>query len=77
MVFRDVNLHPYSAGVRDVKRHRWFAGLDWIKLERKAVRAPIIPHLRGTGATRPIQYTDCVRTTWFTFPNIGRLLCAF
>lgn len=34
------------AGSRDVKRHRWFAKLDWNALERKALPAPIVPQLR-------------------------------
>ena len=29
-----------------MKQHRWFAKMDWNMLERKAVKAPIVPRVR-------------------------------
>lgn len=34
-------------GAGDVKGHRFFRGLDWEALTRKAVRPPWVPPLRG------------------------------
>ncbi|OBZ81504.1 cAMP-dependent protein kinase catalytic subunit beta, partial [Choanephora cucurbitarum] len=38
-------------GSEDVKRHKWFRGVDWIGLLDKNVRAPIIPHYPHPGDT--------------------------
>ncbi|KNC98853.1 AGC/PKA protein kinase [Spizellomyces punctatus DAOM BR117] len=38
-------------GVSDIKRHKWFAGIDWEKLRNLQVQAPYIPPLRGEGDT--------------------------
>ncbi|GAA6030574.1 hypothetical protein JCM8097_006215 [Rhodosporidiobolus ruineniae] len=33
-----------KGGAQDVKNHPWFEGVDWAAVERKEIRAPIIPH---------------------------------
>jgi len=38
-------------GAGDVKAHRFFRGLDWEALTRKAVRPPWVPSLRGATDT--------------------------
>ncbi|KAK4691616.1 hypothetical protein P7C70_g9312, partial [Phenoliferia sp. Uapishka_3] len=38
-------------GAMDIKNHRWFEGVDWDLLERKAIRAPIIPQTSTPGDT--------------------------
>ncbi|KAI9099282.1 kinase-like domain-containing protein [Phlyctochytrium arcticum] len=38
-------------GVNDIKRHKWFAGIDWEKLRALQVQAPYIPPLKGEGDT--------------------------
>ncbi|KAI8925499.1 kinase-like domain-containing protein [Entophlyctis helioformis] len=36
-------------GVQDIKRHKWFAGVDWDKLKNLEIQAPYIPPLKGDG----------------------------
>ena len=38
-------------GVQDIKRHKWFAGLDWDKLKSLEVPAPYIPKVSHDGDT--------------------------
>lgn len=45
-------------GWRDVKRHRWFAQIDWAKLERKEVPAPWVPSLKDNGDVRYFERYD-------------------
>ncbi|EIN07692.1 kinase-like protein [Punctularia strigosozonata HHB-11173 SS5] len=37
---------------QDVLDHAWFRGVDWDALERREIRAPIIPHTSGVEDTR-------------------------
>ncbi|KAI3653487.1 hypothetical protein MP228_001434 [Amoeboaphelidium protococcarum] len=36
-------------GSEDIKRHKWFADMDWNKLLRKEISAPHIPHVKHPG----------------------------
>ncbi|KAI9300415.1 kinase-like domain-containing protein [Cunninghamella echinulata] len=46
-------------GSEDVKRHKWFRGVDWIGLLEKTVRPPIIPQYRHPGDTNNFEkYAD-------------------
>ncbi|KAI8971104.1 camp-dependent protein kinase 1 [Pilobolus umbonatus] len=38
-------------GADDIKDHRWFSSIDYIKLANRQVRAPYIPTIRGEGDT--------------------------
>ncbi|KAL8283526.1 hypothetical protein RQP46_005629 [Phenoliferia psychrophenolica] len=38
-------------GAEDIKNHRWFEGVDWDLVERKAIKAPIIPQTSTPGDT--------------------------
>lgn len=38
-------------GVKDIKQHKWFAGLDWAKLVALEIPAVYIPPLKGPGDT--------------------------
>ncbi|KAL2912746.1 cAMP-dependent protein kinase catalytic subunit [Polyrhizophydium stewartii] len=40
-----------KGGVLDIKRHKWFAGVDWEKLQALEIPAPYIPPLKGDGDT--------------------------
>lgn len=40
-----------KAGSADIKKHKWFAGVDWIKLGKCQIPAPYIPVVRGAGDT--------------------------
>ncbi|KAI9263207.1 kinase-like domain-containing protein [Phascolomyces articulosus] len=52
-----------KGGSEDVKRHRWFRGVDWIGLLDKTVRAPIVPSYRHPGDTSNFEkYPDMFET---------------
>lgn len=34
-------------GADEIKKHRWFEQINWWALQRKKIRAPFIPKLRG------------------------------
>lgn len=38
-------------GVQDIKRHKWFAGVDWDKLVTLEIPAPWVPKLAHEGDT--------------------------
>jgi serine/threonine protein kinase len=38
-------------GVNDIKRHKWFAGVEWDKLRNLEVPAPYIPKVAHEGDT--------------------------
>jgi protein kinase A len=38
-------------GPADIKRHKWFANIDWKKLVKGQIPAPYIPPFRGDGDT--------------------------
>ncbi|KAG0760185.1 hypothetical protein G6F57_010428 [Rhizopus arrhizus] len=48
---RTKRLGNLKGGSEDVKRHKWFRGVDWIGLLDKNVRAPIIPPYSHPGDT--------------------------
>lgn len=48
---RTKRLGNLKGGPEDIKRHKWFRGVDWIGLLEKTVRAPIIPKYRHPGDT--------------------------
>ena len=45
-------------GWRDVKRHKWFAQIDWAKLERRKISAPWVPQLKDAGDVRYFEEYD-------------------
>ncbi|KAG2206179.1 hypothetical protein INT46_007174 [Mucor plumbeus] len=48
---RTKRLGNLKGGSEDVKRHKWFRGVDWVGLLDKNVRAPIVPHYPHPGDT--------------------------
>ncbi|KAI8821329.1 kinase-like domain-containing protein [Fimicolochytrium jonesii] len=40
-----------KGGVNDIKKHKWFAGVDWDKLKALQIQSPYIPPLKGDGDT--------------------------
>ncbi|KAJ3145870.1 camp-dependent protein kinase catalytic subunit [Irineochytrium annulatum] len=40
-----------KAGVGDIKRHKWFSGIDWVKLEALQIQSPYLPPVKGEGDT--------------------------
>lgn len=49
---RSKRLGNLIGGAQDVLDHPWFRGVDWDALERRDIRAPIIPHVTSTDDTR-------------------------
>jgi len=45
-------------GVEDIKRHRFFRGIDWEKLKARKVRAPIVPDVEGENDTTLFEAYD-------------------
>ncbi|KAJ3314417.1 camp-dependent protein kinase catalytic subunit [Boothiomyces sp. JEL0838] len=40
-----------KGGVEDIKRHKWFLGVDWEKLNTLQVAAPYVPPIKGENDT--------------------------
>ncbi|KAI8146706.1 camp-dependent protein kinase 9 [Fennellomyces sp. T-0311] len=60
---RTKRLGNLKGGPEDIKRHKWFRGVDWIGLLDKTVRAPIIPKYRHPGDTGNFEkYPDTIAT---------------
>ncbi|KAF8275236.1 kinase-like domain-containing protein [Lactarius quietus] len=49
---RSQRLGNLLAGADDVLEHPWFRGVDWGALERREIRAPIVPHVTSYDDTR-------------------------
>lgn len=49
---RSKRLGNLIGGAQDVLDHPWFRGVDWDALERREIRAPIIPHVTSLEDTR-------------------------
>ena len=46
-------------GVQDIKSHRWFAGLDWVRLAQREVPMPYVPVVTSPGDASHFQeYPD-------------------
>jgi protein kinase A len=48
-VDRSKRLGNLRGGAMDVMMHPWFGGVDWGALERKGIRAPIVPPVMSPG----------------------------
>ncbi|CAO3673367.1 unnamed protein product [Umbelopsis vinacea] len=58
---RSRRLGNLKGGPDDVKRHKWFRGVDWFGLLEKKVQAPIIPPYRHPGDTSNFEkYSNVV-----------------
>jgi len=36
-----------KSGIKLVKKHRWFKDIDWIELENRKIKAPIVPKIKN------------------------------
>lgn len=52
---RTKRLGNLRGGADDVRRHKWFRGVDWAVLQAKGVQAPIVPVVAGPGDTRNFE----------------------
>ncbi|KAJ3090648.1 hypothetical protein HK102_003096 [Quaeritorhiza haematococci] len=58
---RTKRLGNLKAGSEDIKRHKWFRGVDWQGLLNRAVVAPIVPICSHPGDTRNFeQYPEAI-----------------
>jgi serine/threonine protein kinase len=46
---RTRRLGNLRGGAEDVKKHPWFAGVDWERVYRREIIAPIVPEIAGPG----------------------------
>lgn len=53
---RTKRLGNLIGGSQDVLDHPWFRGVDWDALERKEIRAPIVPHVSSLDDTRHFSH---------------------
>jgi len=53
---RTKRLGNLIGGAQDVLDHPWFRGVDWDALERKEIRAPIVPHTTSLDDTRHFSH---------------------
>jgi len=49
---RSKRLGNLIGGPQDVLDHPWFRGVDWDALERREIRAPIVPHISASDDSR-------------------------
>ncbi|GAA5831550.1 hypothetical protein JCM11251_000745 [Rhodosporidiobolus azoricus] len=61
-----------KGGAQDVKTHPWFEGVDWAAVERKEIRAPIIPHTSIPGDCS--NFERFPQTSIETMPGVLRAL---
>ncbi|KAI9094599.1 camp-dependent protein kinase 9 [Phlyctochytrium arcticum] len=60
---RTKRLGNLKDGAEDIKRHRWFRGVDWRALQNRLVHAPIVPMISHPGDTRNFEsYPEEVQT---------------
>jgi serine/threonine protein kinase len=52
---RSKRLGNLKEGAEDVKKHKWFRGVDWNGLLRRSVQAPIVPVCAHPGDTRNFE----------------------
>jgi len=55
---RSRRLGSLKGAAEDVKKHKWFRGVDWKVLYSRQVRAPIIPAVTGDGDTSMFDSYD-------------------
>ncbi|CAG2069192.1 unnamed protein product, partial [Timema podura] len=58
-------------GADDVKRHRWFKGIEWQDVYNKKLKPPIVPRVTYEGDTR--NFDDYPETDWKSAPTVGEI----
>ena len=62
------NLSLAQAGAEDVKRHKWFKGVDWEEVFYRKLKPPIVPKVSYDGDTR--NFDDYPETDWRKVPPV-------
>jgi len=55
-------------GTDDIKRHRWFKGVDWEEVYYRNLKPPIVPKVGFEGDTR--NFDDYAETDWRKVPPV-------
>lgn len=56
-------------GADDIKRHRWFKGVDWQDVYYRRQKPPIVPEVAYDGDTR--NFDEYPETDWKAAPSVG------
>ncbi|XP_063236589.1 cAMP-dependent protein kinase catalytic subunit 3 isoform X2 [Bacillus rossius redtenbacheri] len=66
---RTKRLGNMKNGAEDVKRHRWFKGIEWQDVYDRRLKPPIVPTVSYEGDTR--NFDDYPETDWKSAPTVG------
>ncbi|KAK7873091.1 hypothetical protein R5R35_000371 [Gryllus longicercus] len=66
---RTKRLGNMKNGADDVKRHRWFKGIDWQDVYYRKLKPPIVPRVTYDGDTR--NFDEYPEADWKSAPCVG------
>uniref|UniRef100_A0A1B6DJA4 Protein kinase domain-containing protein n=1 Tax=Clastoptera arizonana TaxID=38151 RepID=A0A1B6DJA4_9HEMI len=66
---RTKRLGNMKNGAEDIKRHRWFKGVDWQDVYLRKQKPPIIPRITYDGDTR--NFDEYPEADWKSSPSVG------
>lgn len=66
---RTKRLGNMKNGAEDVKRHRWFKGIDWVDVFHRKLKPPIVPRVSFDGDTR--NFDEYPEADWKNAPVVG------
>ncbi|CAH0753521.1 unnamed protein product [Bemisia tabaci] len=66
---RTKRLGNMKNGAEDIKRHRWFKGVDWHDVYCRRLKPPIIPQVGYDGDTR--NFDEYPEADWRSAPSVG------
>eukprot|EP01136_Pigoraptor_vietnamica_P001844 Opistho-1_new@29007 len=52
---RTKRLGNLKSGAEDLRKHKWFKGIDWAMLQNRQVAAPVVPEVAHEGDTRNFE----------------------
>ncbi|XP_021942066.1 protein kinase DC2 [Zootermopsis nevadensis] len=68
---RTKRLGNMKNGPEDVKRHRWFKGMEWQDVYGRKLKPPILPRVTFDGDTR--NFDDYPEADWKSAPSVGEM----
>lgn len=66
---RTKRLGNMKNGSEDIKRHRWFKGIDWQDVYYRKLKPPIVPRITYEGDTR--NFDEYPEADWRSAPSVG------